>query len=164
MYRVYLADDHVLEVCEGSFNESYRRFILQDIRSFTIERTATYMWFNSILAAWGTLLWAILVLSGVGFALSILFSWLLPALLLTVNLLRGPTCRCRIATGVQTTVLGALRREKTARRAREEIAEYAAGCQGGRLGPGEIEQRVVSPPATEPRLEHETPSSGERGA
>lgn len=160
-YHVYLADDHFLELCNSTFFESYRRFFFRELRSFAIEKTATYNWFNGILVAWALIFFLILLVSGVSPGWAIVVSWPLPGVLLAVNLARGPTCRCRVATGVQTTVLGAFRRERTARRARDAIAEYLVAHQGERLAPGDIRKRADKPAGATEIPEGTVPSAEE---
>ena len=44
--RVWLADDHILEVSSLLFTERYRRFILKDISAHIVRRTKVRLYWN----------------------------------------------------------------------------------------------------------------------
>ncbi len=111
--RVWLAEDHLLEVNSLLFSERYRRFFLKDIAAIVVRRTKVRLYWNlghgivgfggALVAAglwWGgtfvaeqeprTVLW---VFAGLIAPFALFF-----IVLFLINSLLGPTCRCHLQT------------------------------------------------------------------
>jgi hypothetical protein len=124
---LHLGSDHLLLRASSGFTETYRRFYFSDIEAITICRTMRRIFTSAVcgLALIFSLL-PIVVNRGshpVAWSFTALF-----ALLLLVNLLRGPTCRTELQTRVQTRPLP-LRRLRKAARIAEQIAAQVSAAQ-----------------------------------
>lgn len=113
-YSLWMAKDHVLNLRRRAFSEDYKRFYFQDIQAIITQKTATGKVLNSI---WALLagLFGLAAYGSAGDRVSTL--WVFSGifwLVLFINYLLGPTCRCRIITGVQRSQLPSLSRLKTA--------------------------------------------------
>lgn len=124
---LHLAPDHLLLRSSFGFSEQYRRFYFTDIEAITICKTVRGIFVNAALG-FGLFfsLMPILVTRGphrVAWVVAGFF-----ALLLVVNVLRGPTCRTQLQTRVQTRALP-LRRVGKAQRVIERVACQIAAAQ-----------------------------------
>ena len=142
--RLWLAEDHLLEVNSSLFTERYHRFFLRDIRSVLAQRTKTGYYWNLALAIlialglviagafyWGgtqvkdgegrTALW---VFGGtvVGLALVLLIA-------LIINTLFGPTCRFYIQTTAGSRLIASPTRLRRADRLLEKIVPHIESVQ-----------------------------------
>ena len=57
--RLYLADDHLLQVAQDRLTETYLRFYFRDIQAFLIRRTpwrTLYLWISAFFVAVFTLI------------------------------------------------------------------------------------------------------------
>ena len=143
-YRLWLADDHVLHVCNRGYSERSKRFYLKDIQALTISETSAGKTVTGFLAAgtatlglvalgaftwwewspWAGGFWA--VMAGISLA---------PLL---TNLILGPTCKCHLHTAVQVEDLAGLRRLRTAHKTVGILKPLIEAAQG-RLTPEELE-------------------------
>lgn len=146
--RLWLGGDHLLEVGSWIAAERYRRFPLADIRALVIEPTRiAFIWTvvsGSLLllallaiggAAWGTTrvtdkeavvaLWAFVGMAG--------FVAVFLVVILIVNLVRGPSCRCTLQTGAGPRVLAAPTRRRTADRVCQQLAAEIETAQASLL-------------------------------
>lgn len=111
---LHVAPDHLLLRSSSGFVETYRRFYLTDIEAITICKTVRGIFLNAGL--------------GLGLFFSLMpvlvtrgphpFAWSFAgvfALLLVVNVLRGPTCQTQLQTRVQTRSLPLYRVPKAVR-------------------------------------------------
>lgn len=145
-------DDHLLSLNRYGFVvpfwEEYRRFYFSEIRSLSIEPTPDRAMWNTCWIG-GAALFLVL-------AVATMLHWhwqggffLLPALFFAVlaleNTSRGPTCRTRLQTAVQTAEIPALGRQKMALRFREELASRLAAVQGS-ADPAQILDAMAEPP------------------
>jgi hypothetical protein len=130
--RLWLADDHLLEVNGMVLAERYRRFPLADIRAFVIEKTRTQaiaMWIYGGLIVVGGLVLSILIIGGMRdyeraqmsimplywifgsvagvFVLVVLIGFL-------ITLIRGASCRCSVQTTAGLCVLASPNRRRGA--------------------------------------------------
>ena len=136
--RVWVADDHLLEVNSLLISERYRRFFFKDITALVIRRTKARLYWNlahGILGIGGALLAGGMWWSGTlvseqeprimlwVFAGMIAPCALFFIILLFINILLGPTCRCHL----QTTTAGwhALAAPTRLRPARRFLAQFA---------------------------------------
>ena len=129
--RLWLAEDHVLEVNSTLFTERYHRFFLNDIRSVIAQRTKTGFYWNIAFAS----------LAALGLAIAGAFYWgggkvgdnegrvalwvfagmfagaaLILLLALLINSLFGRTCRFYIQTTAGTRLIAAPTRLRRAHR------------------------------------------------
>lgn len=127
-YKLYLAEDHLLQIYSRFGVEDYKRFYFADIQAVVAARTNR-----------GTVTTLILVglaaLAALGVA-----SWewgavvfgpplgLLTAIAV-VNALRGPTCLATITTAVQTERLHSLHRLRNALRFMDALRPAVLRCQ-----------------------------------
>lgn len=146
--RLWLGDDHLLEVHSTSFTEHYRRYFLRDIRALVVARTRVALWW-SIGAATVLLLCggaaggfyffgasrgdeaeriALWVFGGF-FAVGALVG--LVALLMQFAF--GPSCACYIETTAGRRKLAAPSRLRTADRLLVELAPIIAAAQEATL-------------------------------
>jgi hypothetical protein len=130
--RLYLEDDHLLYVANERFTESYKRFYFRDIQALVFCRTNAGLIFNFVLGglAGGCAVLDLLANWGaVGLAIlgPLAFFFLL---LLLVNVLKGPTCRCQLKTAVHTEELPSLNRVRAARKAFALLRPEIAAAQG----------------------------------
>lgn len=168
--RLYRGPDHLLLVESTGYSETYKRFFFRDIQAITLRKTGRQTIWTVVLL--------ILTVPGLAAAATYLASaatanrgaglaWLVFGLFfgvpLVVNLVRGPTCECRIQTAVQTRTLPSLRRVRRARRVIEQLRPFLDAAQGtlpleelryrleqGRLGRGYIGEAPPVAPAEAP--------------
>lgn len=109
--RLWLGGDHLLLVDSNGYQESYKRFAFRDIEAITLTRTRRRLILNVVFCI------PLAIFAGLAAfipsqATQIFFGSvaLLFAILVLINSLRGPTCRCDLTTAVQTDELASLRR------------------------------------------------------
>ena len=147
--RLWLAEDHLLEVNSTLFTERYHRFFLHDIRSVLAQRTKTGFYWNIALgsltalalALGGGVFWfaekiresekvtagdrtAVWVIAGIfgGVALFLL-------IFLLLNTAFGPTCRFYIQTTAGSRLIAAPTRLRRADRLLEKIIPHIESAQ-----------------------------------
>jgi hypothetical protein len=137
--RLWLGPDHLLVVSSQYLTERYKRFYFQDIQALTVTRSTKGVLMSVIFAILGAFfaLWAILGYTLIGWdpvptgiVGGIAIFWIL---LLLVNVLLGPTCRCYLYTAVNCEELYAVGRLRTARRTVQRLQALIESAQGGRL-------------------------------
>jgi hypothetical protein len=114
---LWLGPEHLLAVHIEFFTERYQRFAYRDVQAIVIRRTWHYLAQNIVLTA----LIVPLVLTGIfaelpAMRIAVGIAGACLALILIINLLRGPTCRCFLHTAVNTEKLQGLQRVRKARR------------------------------------------------
>jgi len=129
-YHLWRAHDHLLSISYRFGDEYYKRFYYKDIQTIIIRKTMMGKVQNWILCGMA-------VLFGVmGFFTGEIGAWtfgslvLMTALLLPINVLRGPTCETQIQTAVQKEKLKSLKRLKTAVKALNIIKKPIEQAQG----------------------------------
>jgi len=130
--------DHLLYITSSFVGERYRRIDYAKIQAISYGRTSTYGW----TIAWqGVLLalfaWGLLANLHDG-VFPIAFFGTLTALLLVIfilNLVRGPTCLCKIQTAVQVLRLNPLRRIRPTMNCVARIQELCRVHQGDATPP-----------------------------
>ncbi len=143
--RLWLAEDHVLEVNSTLFAERYHRYFLRDIRSVVAQRTKTGFYWNVALvilaalglASGGAFYWVTKnkIVDGdvqiTGFVLSGMFAGLGLILLLAlfINILLGPTCRFYIQTTAGSRLLAAPTRLRRAQRLLARLVPHIESVQ-----------------------------------
>jgi hypothetical protein len=144
-WRLWLGSDHLLSVKSMSYSESYRRFYFRDIQAIIISQTAKDKVYSVI---WGTLCLLCVLLAAtqgpvwaiVGGTFFVVF-----AVLLGINLWRGPTAKCIIRTAVQTEELPSLSRVHVAQEVLQIIKPLIEQAQG-RLDAQQMPQIVDQVP------------------
>ncbi len=136
--RLWLADDHILNVRKSQYSSSYRRYYLNDIQALSMTRTTRRAVVNVVLAL-------VLAAIGTGFFLFanatgeqgtmefqvVLVLCALPWLILMLfNTLRGPACVCCLHTAVQRDELPSLCRVKKAQRVYALLKPLIDDAQG----------------------------------
>jgi hypothetical protein len=146
-YRLWAAEDHLLNMVSKEYSESCKRFYLNDIQAIVITRTRTGRLWNIILAIL-LLLAALAVLiiylslvrseeaHGPEFILAPLVA--LPLIGLINNVILGPTCKTRLYTAVQVEELAPLSRLRTAEKVVDELKPMIEAAQG-RLTPESLD-------------------------
>lgn len=146
IFRLLLAEDCVMHVRSTTYTESVKRFYLKDIQAITVCRTKTGARLNllfvilmvvfPLLAALGFHLIdeneevvSLLIVGGIGLAV--------PASWLVANIVKGPTCVCRLYTAVQMEEVVALCRLRRAQRAIETLKPLIEAAQGA-LSPEDL--------------------------
>ncbi|MBV9128347.1 MAG: hypothetical protein JO117_09705 [Verrucomicrobia bacterium] len=137
-------DDACLLLADSQLlRDSYRRFYYADIQALQLRRTSRGLVYN-ILALLG-IVFCLLIFAAVNSRGAHVF-WLgaavVSAILLTINLLRGPTCRCQVQTAAGRVALVSLSRARAARRAFARIRERIAAAQGALPAPESVAQRL----------------------
>jgi hypothetical protein len=154
---LWLGPDHLLQVDNAGYTETYKRFHFQDIQAVIVRKTRRHVVWNAILA--GLLTLSLLVVIWFGFSPDgsttaatvfgiIAFCFLL---FLLINLALGPTCTCQLRTAVQTEELPALRRVRKTRKVLNQVYPLIAAAQEGEATP------PISPPAETVMPPVETP-------
>jgi hypothetical protein len=135
-YQLWLGADHLLHLSRTYFSESYKRFYFKDVQALVLTRTTAGRVVNTVLfifiLAFG-LPAIILWISQIGPRGLIIFFALVTAfflVLLGINALLGPTCRCQLNTAVQVEVLPSLGRLRSARRALAILTREIEAMQG----------------------------------
>ena len=142
--RLWLAEDHVLEVNSTVFTERYHRFFLHDIRSVIAQRTKVGFYWNVALG----------ILIAIGLALAGAFYWggtkvadndgrvalwvfagmlggaaLVLLVALVINALLGPTCRFYIQTTAGLRLIAAPTRLRRADRLLAKLVPHIESVQ-----------------------------------
>lgn len=125
---LYQAEDHLL-MLEGYWTERYRKFPYRDITAIIWSPTYKYSGYNAGLGP-GLVMAILLIVFNTGLygpdGLAV-FGWIIGvpmAVMLAVNLVKGPTVRCALRTKVQQVQL-----ESVTRRARLNALLAAIGPQ-----------------------------------
>jgi hypothetical protein len=148
--RLWLGPDHLLVVLSQYLTERYKRFYFQDIQALTVTRSTKGVLMSVIFAIVAAFfaLWAILGYTLIGWdpiptaiVGGIAIVWVL---LLLVNVLLGPTCRCYLYTAVNCEELYAVGRWRTAQRMLHRLRPLIESAQGGRLSDEHLDELGAS--------------------
>ncbi len=153
--RLWLADDHIMQVESTGYGENYQRFRFEDIQAIFIAASERRLWWNVI---WG--IWIIVpalkfigaLINGqppVGSSIFLLIG----LIFLGWNNLLGPSCRVFLVTKVQTVRIGAISRRRTLHRVLARIQPLITAVQGT-LDVSELEAAAknVRPPQVPPAI------------
>ncbi len=127
--RLWQGPDHLLMVKEVGCSEEYKRFYFKDIQAITIAWSRSY-------ALWFFLLPLIAIMvSGMFWSaggVNVLWFTALPFVLIwVIHLMRGPTCKCWIHTGINKVHLNMFPRVSQAKRFWQRIEPILTEAQGG---------------------------------
>lgn len=127
---LWLASDHVLSVDTHLFSEDYKRFYLRDIQSITLAKTRRGFVWNIILSCFIALWLAVMFFQS---TMEGRIAWLVVTaifgILLTLNVVRGPTCICHIVTAVHQEALPSLDRIKKAEKVLRILRRHIENAQ-----------------------------------
>ena len=141
--QLWMGKNHLLQIEKRGYTEKYKRFYYADIQAIIMRRTNSTLYktvFLSLMIAFGVA-WEFSITSG-GAAI-FWGSWIgFFALLLLLNLLKGPGCTCHIQTAIQTEQLPSFNRIKKTRKALTQLREAIAANQG-LLSPEELRVRLI---------------------
>ncbi len=114
---LWLTDDHILSVDNHVFSEDYKRFYFRDIQAIVFSKTRRGAVWNMVLSIF-VALWLLTMFSQE--AMEWRITWLIVAVLfivlLVINIVRGPTCKCQLMTAVHKETLPSLNRMNTTER------------------------------------------------
>jgi hypothetical protein len=140
--QLWQGEEHLLLVEWDGNREYYKRFNYPDIQAFIVQKTndgkvanGVFLFFLVLFASLG------LVVSDIGGRIFLLALAGLFGLLLLINFLSGPTCRCWVRTAVQTETLPSLSRLPRFRKVLARLRPLIAAAQG-QLAPEEIPDRM----------------------
>jgi len=143
---LWLGSDHLLQVQQRGFTETYKRFYFRDIQAITVLKTSRRTVWNAGLAVpvaiclIGFMVSALPSPNTVAMAVWSVFAaiFLLP---LVVNNLRGTACTCALRTAVQNEELGSLSRVRQTRNVLDKIRPLIIAAQG-QLAPEDVAARM----------------------
>ena len=136
---LWLGKDHLLFVESNGYTESYKRFYFRDIQALMVEKTQTFKIVNVVFTIpLGICLASGLATQSTGLKIFLFIVAGFLALILTVNLWRGQTCRSFLRTAVQIEQLPPLSRIRRAQKVFNRIRPLIAEAQGGELSPATI--------------------------
>ena len=140
--QLWEGNEHLLLVEWDGYREYYKRFDYRDIQAFIVRKTNESTIFNAILGAIVCVLAALAIgASEIGLRVFLLVLAGVLGLILLVNALSGPSCRCSIRTAVQTDDLPSLNRLRRSRKVLARLRPLIAAAQG-QLAPEEIPVRM----------------------
>jgi len=124
------------------YREYYKRINYRDIQSVVVYRTSEAFIANLILGAVVLMFAGLALVVGDNVGMTILFVLAgIVGLILLVNLLQGPTCKCQLYTAVQAEELHSLGRLSSAQKALDLLGPLIIAAQGT-LTVEEIPQRL----------------------
>ena len=156
---LWLGSDHLLQVDNSGYTETYKRFHFQDIQAIIVRKTKRFMIWNVILAlpACASLLAMLPNLNGphrsepMTITCGVIAGLFLFFLL--INLALGPTCTCLLQTAVQTEEIPALRRARKTRKILNRIYPLITAAQAGEVRPPIAPTAgAAAPPAETPPI------------
>ncbi|MBN2685923.1 MAG: hypothetical protein JXR40_11640 [Pontiellaceae bacterium] len=128
--RIWKGSDHLLAVTETGYTEEFKRYYFSDIQSFTILWSKSYVIWAILLPMISLLVFALAVSSRDSSVIrTVVFTGAFASLFI-IHLLRGPTCKCWIDTGINHEYLFALRRVSQAQRFWARIEPDLTAAQG----------------------------------
>lgn len=146
--QLWQGPDHLLLLKSTRFQEHYRRFLFRDIHAIRVAEVPSP---NAL-----RIVWLVIVALWILGSLQIPWLWLqivglasggLGIAALTIDLLRGPRCRCVLVTAVSREELAPVSRIAIARRFLARIRPAIESVQG-RID--DVERLTTSPPAARP--------------
>ena len=140
---LFTGGDHLL-LCDyrTGFTERYKRFYFKDIQAIIIQKTQHWL---AGMAIWGSLAIGFLVIAlASGWNAFLKITEGICLLFVLRHLIRGPSCRTRIQTAVQTDVLPMFKRVRKTNRVLSRILPLIEQAQGGAM--------ATVPSATRPPL------------
>jgi hypothetical protein len=146
--------DHLLSVTRIWMNEDYKRFYFRDIQAITLDKNNSAPLRNWILGTFAFISFALFGVIGTHsarpwspapFIAGAIIGGVFMVLLL-VNLLRGPTCNCKLRTAVQIEELPSLGRIRVAGKAIAILKPLIEAVQG-EISPQDIVSGIAQPAA-----------------
>lgn len=145
--RLWIDDGQLVQETVRSSTQEIQRFAFADIQAVQIRRTVRGLVYNVVLSIMLAL--PLIGLAGVlaarnpsvGDRVALAVGSGIFALLLVLNIVRGPTCRTVLLTALGPQHLPSLSRMRAARRALDAIITHTEAVQGA-LPPEEVAQQV----------------------
>ncbi len=140
---LWLGKDHLLGVDSSGYTETYKRFYFRDIQAITLRKTYRRL-ILGILSSAFVALFAVITIASTEAAASWVFGSIggISLLILIINLVKGPTCRCQLRTAVQIEEMPSLNRVSKVHKVLDRIRPLIAAAQG-QLTPEEISARML---------------------
>ena len=130
VHRLWVAEDHLLQVHSRVGTEQYQRFYFKDIQALVTRKTVYGKIYNGLLAAIFLLLMLPAISLDGGGAIFFYIMAGLFLIFLLANWLMGPTCLTHLKTAVQHETLPSLNRLKTATRVMNQLRLMIQAEQG----------------------------------
>jgi hypothetical protein len=132
--QLWQGEEHLLLVEWNGYKEKYKRFNYRDIQAVVIQKTSEALAANIVLTFLVALILApALAIHETGLKIFLLSLAGLFGLILAINALSGPTCRCFLRTAVQTEELPSLSRVKRAQKVFARLQPLITAAQGGQI-------------------------------
>lgn len=132
--QLWQGEEHLLLVEWNGYKEKYKRFDYRDIQAVVIQKTFEALAANIILTIMVVLILTPALVTHETSLKIFLFSLAgLFGLILAINALSGPTCRCFLRTAVQTEELPSLSRVKRAQKVFARLQPLITATQGGQI-------------------------------
>ena len=143
-HTLWQGADHLLQVYSRLGVEDYKRFYFNDIQAIITRKTAAGKIQNIVLVVLAGLFGLLGAIFGGGWLIFYASIIGVLALILLINLLRGPTCETVLMTAVQTEKLHSLHRIKTAQSVMNQLRSLIEQRQG-RINPETVFRQAVRP-------------------
>ena len=137
---LWFADDHMLVVEPTTrqlpYDENYRRIMFRDIQAITLQPTSKFAAVNIIAGILLGLFLLVMMTSDVfssdidDYAVFAIMIGLPLLTLLTINLMKGPSCKVRLQTAVLLLEMEIFTRRRSAERVIQQILDRANRAQG----------------------------------
>jgi hypothetical protein len=135
---LWVGKDHLLCIDTTGYTESYKRFYFRDIQAVILRKTVVWHVMSAILAVIVGF-FGLVAFLGQNAVIAWIFGSIggLFALILLLNIFRGPTCSFHMRTAVQVEHFPSVARVRVARHVLERLRPLIASAQG-QLAPEEI--------------------------
>ncbi len=154
VYSLWQGPDHMLSAETVMATESYRRFYFREIQAISVQKTGMYHVYSFIFGLPGALALMMGTMGNTWPQPCLVFS-AMAGLLVSINLLRGPTCVCHIRTAVQNVKIRALvrmrRLDKILAQVKPLIAEAQAHLPTDTYSPAALKAVPPTTPAAPDR-------------
>jgi hypothetical protein len=144
---LWLGKDHLLVIETTGYTETYKRFYFRDLHGVFLWTTSQWKIVALILAVLGGVFGVPALLAEEPIAAWIFGALSVLCLLgMTLDLMLGPTCRCRFRSAVQTEEMPSLNRLRRARKVLDQVRPLITAAQGA-LSSDQLAPRVQEPVA-----------------
>lgn len=141
-HTLWQGSDHLLQIYSRLGVEDYKRFYFNDIQAIITRKTATGKIRNFVLGALTGLFVLLAFITGGGWSVFNAIIAAVPALMLLINFIKGPTCETCLMTAVQTEKLHLLQRIKTTQTVMNQLRSVIEQWQG-RINPETVARQSL---------------------